>query len=124
MDIIQEVKNLKSENTKLSLLKDRLDISQKYMEEIETLIAKIKDELFPTFKIKIRNRTKRSSKIKEVLEECNTAIMNGTFITKSFLQTTYPDLEYYDYNNIMTRLKKLPGIDSTKDGKHIRLFKR
>jgi hypothetical protein len=117
------LKDKLNELDKLQHLKSRVfDISAE-LETMSTRLIELSKVLSPnSSSLKIGNKKPRNQETKDIENELYATMQSGTHVTRKLIQKTYPDLQNYDYNNLLSRLKIRQDVKSAKDGGVVRLY--
>ena len=96
----------------------------KIAEEIDTIIEKLerlRDEIDPVRKA-VQPTRKQNPRLKEIKAELIEMLQKGMQLTRTEIEEMYPEMTKIELGNMMTRIKELPNIDSTKDGVKVRIY--
>lgn len=120
MDIIQEMQELKKKAELYNVLKTNIDKAQEKMREAIELMQNAQKDLDPTIGIKRQIERKQSFTKKDTidaLDEQYKKLQMGIHITKDTIGKDHKEWNDQKVNNfIQTRIKKIPGIQSRRDG--------
>lgn len=119
MDILEEVKELKATKTKYDNLNARVSKHGAKLKQAIDLLQEILEDVDP-YALK-KERKGRTSLVTQV-EEITDKMLHGQVITTKWIQDLYPNINPGQSNNIMTHLRKVPGVKEAKDGVQLKLF--
>lgn len=71
---------------------------------------------------KPRVKQMRSDEMKDVIRSIHEKLIGGVHITTAHIKQMYPDMTTGQIFNLILRLREIDGVQSTKDGRNVRLF--
>ena len=128
MDVVfSELKELQKKAKNFELYQQtRVQLSKK-INNIASELREMARTLDPAIALEEPRRTRRanseaSEEIRQALKEFLEKMQSGMQVTSEIVRNTYPGWQEHDYHNFMTKLRKAPGVEMTKDGVKMRLF--
>lgn len=122
MGIIEEMQDLQRKAERYNVLKENIDKTEKYLEEISELMIKARQSLNPVSMIKERKERKSivsqsggKAENKIALEEQFNKLKMGIYVSKDTLIKDYPHWDDMRCSNfIQQHIKYIPKIQSRK----------
>ena len=114
---LKELEQMREDAIKFRNMKGRyLDYANRLREAVKSLNALI-DEMDPVFKKK--RLVAQIGKYDEAMQDFLAVMRSGTHVGIEEIEKVYPALNRF---TLFTRLRKTPGIEQRKDGRHTKLF--
>lgn len=121
MNIAKQIAELEEKAAKYEHLKEQY---LKYSEAIGKVIDQLEElrsQIDPYTSMKGRSI---NPEIKEIRSELYDKIQAGMHVSSSFVEQAYPDLDKKAVLNLMQALKRMPNIETRKEGVRLILFAR
>jgi uncharacterized coiled-coil DUF342 family protein len=121
---IEEIKELARLGQKFESMRDTYNTTSEKLIEISKSLRDIATEINPLAKTRFvspNGKYVRGERT-EIIENIYEKMTHGTQVTIDLIDTMYPDRDDDWKKNLMQKIKQMPNVEKTYDGRKLRLF--